>query len=194
MRKVVDTKDCIFCGSVMVRKTKKGPNKTSPKEWATKKYCSNKCKSEHQKDTNRGEGNPMWKAGKPKCLDCSKQVCNYNIKRCRGCYFKFNKGENHPNYKDGLHKQKYPTEFNAKLKLQIRTRDLFKCQLCYRLESEELDEFNRVLCVNHIDFNKYNCDPSNLNTLCLRCNLLINYDRDKWTNYFKQHDPIGDKF
>ncbi len=38
---------------------------------------------------------------------------------------------------------------------------------------------------NYIDFNKNNCDPKNLNTLCLRCNVKINRERDYWTGYFK---------
>ena len=49
---------------------------------------------------------------------------------------------------------------------------------------EELEELNRILCVNHIDFNKQNCKEDNLNTLCLRCNVKINRNREYWTNYF----------
>jgi len=183
MRKVIDTKPCESCGLLMIRKTTKGSGKSSPKDWERKKYCSNKCRYKDVKVSGNLNGN--WKGGKPRCIDCNTYTSQYGVSRCRKCYILFNRDINHPNYQNGLHKQKYPQEFNAKLKLQIRQRDLFKCQLCYKLESEELEEFNRVLCVNHIDFNKNNCSPSNLNTLCLRCNLLINYDREKWTNYFK---------
>lgn len=94
------------------------------------------------------------------------------------------KGENNPNWRGGLSKNPYPSEFNKKLKLKIKRRDNFTCCLCNKTEREELEELNRVLCVNHIDFNKNNCKENNLNTLCLRCNVKINRERDYWTNYF----------
>jgi len=57
--------------------------------------------------------------------------------------------------------------------------------LCGKTEEEELKELGRVLCVNHIDFNKNNLSLNNLNTLCLRCNVTINYNRNKYLNYFQ---------
>lgn len=93
--------------------------------------------------------------------------------------------DKHWNWKGGISNNPYPLEFNSSLKLQIRTRDNFVCVLCKRTEREELEELNRVLCVNHIDFDKNNCKEDNLNTLCLRCNVKINRDRDYWTNYFE---------
>jgi len=95
------------------------------------------------------------------------------------------KGENHYNWKGGISENPYPKEFNAELKLKIRTRDNFICCLCGRTEREELEELNRVLSVNHKDFDKNNCKEENLNTLCIRCNVKINRERDYWTNYFK---------
>lgn len=94
-------------------------------------------------------------------------------------------GKDHWNWKGGIGSI-YPKEFSRELKIKIRTRDNFTCCLCKRTEREELEELNRVLCVNHIDFNKENCKESNLNTLCLRCNTRINRDREYWTNYFQQ--------
>ncbi len=98
--------------------------------------------------------------------------------------YSFPRGENHPNWKGGLSKNPYPKEFTYKLKLKIRTRDNFICCLCRKTEREELEDFNRVLCVNHIDFNKNNCSENNLNTLCVKCNTKICRERDYWTNYF----------
>ncbi|MDD5015952.1 MAG: NUMOD3 domain-containing DNA-binding protein [Atribacterota bacterium] len=95
-----------------------------------------------------------------------------------------NIGEKNGNWKGGISKNPYPKKFNLKLKLKIRTRDNFTCCLCGRTEREELEELNRVLCVNHIDFDKNNCKEDNLNTLCLRCNTKINRERDYWSEYF----------
>jgi len=92
--------------------------------------------------------------------------------------------ENHWNWKGGISKNPYPKEFNALLKLKIRQRDNFTCCLCGKTEKEQLKEINMVLSVNHIDFDKNNCKEENLNTLCLRCNIKINKERDYWTNYF----------
>lgn len=96
--------------------------------------------------------------------------------------------EKHWNWKGGISKNPYPQEFTAKLKLKIRIRDNFTCCLCGKTEREELENLNRVLCVNHIDFNKNNCKEENLNTLCLTCNIKINRAREYYTNYFNIHE------
>ena len=88
------------------------------------------------------------------------------------------------NWKGGISFEEYPREFNNELKQRIRKRDNYTCCLCGRTEREELEELNRVLSVNHIDFNKQNCREKNLNTLCCRCNVKINRDRQYWTDYF----------
>ena len=94
------------------------------------------------------------------------------------------RGSGNSNWIGGISNNPYPSEFNSVLKLKIRQRDNFICCLCGRTEREELEELNRILCVNHIDFNKNNCKETNLNTLCLRCNVKINKEREYWTNYF----------
>lgn len=95
------------------------------------------------------------------------------------------KGDKNGSWQGGISAPNpYPKEFNSELKLKIRTRDNFTCCRCYKTEREELEELNRVLSVNHIDFDKNNCKESNLNTLCVRCNVDINRDREYWTNYF----------
>ena len=94
-------------------------------------------------------------------------------------------GKNNHGWQGGISQNPYPREFNYQLRLKIRTRDNFTCCLCSKTEREELEELNRVLCVNHIDFNKNNCSEKNLNTLCTRCNIKINREREYWTNYFQ---------
>ena len=93
-------------------------------------------------------------------------------------------GEKSSSWRGGIAYQPYPREFDKELRLKIRKRDNFTCCLCGKTEREELEELNRVLAVNHIDFDKNNCKESNLNTLCVRCNVKINRDREYWTNYF----------
>ena len=86
--------------------------------------------------------------------------------------------------------EQYPLEFNNELKDFVRERDGYICQLCGKTEKEELDSIGFRLCVNHIDFNKQNCSPNNLNTLCRSCNTKINSKREYWTEYFKNNSKF----
>lgn len=109
------------------------------------------------------------------------------------CFFKgresratFEAGDKHPAWVDGNCRNGYTSEFNPSLKKKIKQRDNYTCQLCGITEDQHRGRFNRALCVNHIDFDKKNCSEGNLNTLCIGCNTKINWDREYYTNYFKQ--------
>jgi hypothetical protein len=84
----------------------------------------------------------------------------------------------------------YPDEFNDELKEFIRNRDGRVCILCDKTEEQELVQYGRRLCVNHIDFNKKNCSTENLNTLCMMCNKKVNHKREYWTTYFQGSNKI----
>jgi len=76
-------------------------------------------------------------------------------------------GEKHPNWKGGIsYNFKYPDAWNKELRKSIRERDNYECQKCGHIQSN-LDRSE--LCVHHIDFNKYNCEPINLISLCISC-------------------------
>ncbi len=64
----------------------------------------------------------------------------------------------------------YPPEFTTYLKRKIKRFDGYKCQLC--------SETNRnKLVIHHINYNKNNCQESNLITLCRGCNSRVNANR-----------------
>jgi len=90
-------------------------------------------------------------------------------------------GEKNPAWKGGKSFEPYSPEFNKQLKELIRSRDGYKCQLCSCPEIEE----GKKLSIHHIDYDKKNCLPSNLITLCDRCNKKVNSNRKKWTCYFR---------
>lgn len=94
-----------------------------------------------------------------------------------------NKGEKHPNWRGGISRLPYSFEFNNELRKQIRERDNFICQKCGIYESE----LKRKLSIHHIDYDKKNCDPSNLLSLCISCNFKVNYKREYWINYFQKY-------
>ena len=180
-------RDCLNCKKEFyVRPCRKG----------IAKYCSNRCRGLGQLGTT------PYNKGIPRTDKEKKNISNgrkgKGIGNKNSLGFKQSKetiekrkmalgvGENHHSWKGGLSRNPYPSEFNSHLKIKIRTRDNFKCCLCGRTEREELEELNRVLCVNHIDFDKNNCNENNLNTLCVRCNIKINKNRQFWTDYFNQ--------
>jgi 5-methylcytosine-specific restriction endonuclease McrA len=164
-------------------------------------------KTAFKKGETFGEKNKNWKGGKPKCIECGKELGSYYAKRCVLHSNRLNlsnpitrkklgdacRGEKAYQWKGGISPKSYPAEFNPTLKLKIRQRDNFTCCLCGRTEREELEELDYVLCVNHIDFDKNNCSEENLNTLCRRCNVKINRERDYWTNYFQNARIYSDE-
>ena len=93
-------------------------------------------------------------------------------------------GEKNPRWLGGISFEPYSLDWTKTLRLAIRQRDNFTCQRCGITEEEHLKKNGRVLSVNHIDFDKKNCDPKNLNTLCISCNVFINKNREYWTDYF----------
>jgi len=87
-------------------------------------------------------------------------------------------GEKHPNWKGGIAHLPYSVNWTKTLKRSIRERDKYICRLCG--EQQEEISFD----VHHIDYDKKNCNPNNLITLCDSCHTKTNYNREKWELYF----------
>lgn len=122
---------------------------------------------------NQGKNNPMFGIPSPmtgkKHTEETKQLMKENSPD------RF--GKDNPNWKNGTSLEIYPTEFNKELKYKIFKRDNFTCQKC------DVYPCNDLNC-HHIDYNKQNCIPENLITLCFRCNINVNANRDYWFAYF----------
>lgn len=95
-------------------------------------------------------------------------------------------GEEHPNWLGGKSFEPYTIDFNRSFKEAIRKRDNYSCLLCNLFEDDSLKLYNRVLVIHHIDYNKKNTFPQNCCTLCIRCNILINKDREIWKKHFQE--------
>jgi len=67
----------------------------------------------------------------------------------------------------------YPSKF-YELRKSIRQRDNYTCQLCNKSGKD----------VHHMDYNIYHNESSNLITLCEKCNIHVNFNRDYWFAYF----------
>jgi hypothetical protein len=95
-------------------------------------------------------------------------------RRCGKCYKEYNFGANAPNWKGGVSCDPYCDAWADKeYKKDIKERDGNQClnPHCKRISDR--------LSIHHIDYNKQNCSPSNLITLCISCNSMANKDR-KW--------------
>jgi len=90
--------------------------------------------------------------------------------------------DNAPNWRGGVSFEPYSVDWTNTLKKSIRERDHYTCQVCFNIGN----------CVHHVDYDKQNCNPNNLITLCERCHNKTGTNRKKWMEYFnKKEDNNG---
>jgi len=87
--------------------------------------------------------------------------------------------ENHPSWKGGKSFEPYTTDWTHSLRISIRERDKYTCQICGEKQGDKVHN------VHHIDYNKKNCNSDNLITLCKKCHGKTNSNREYWIEYFK---------
>lgn len=101
-------------------------------------------------------------------------------KRCSVCFHDDNRGSKHPSWLGGVSCEPYCGAWADKdYKTDIKARDSYKCQNPYCPRNES------VLCLHHIDYDKMNCYPSNLITLCRHCHGYSGANREWHTLYFQ---------
>ena len=91
-------------------------------------------------------------------------------------------GSKHPNWKGGTSRQSYPRKwFRNGLRDYIKKRDVEK--FCWNPTCSHIGTKQHR---HHIDYNKENCSPSNIITLCNVCNIKANSNRVEWAAIFQQ--------
>ena len=95
------------------------------------------------------------------------------------------KGKDHHAYIDGKGGTGYK-RFGPHLKEIIKIRDNNKCQNCGMTREEHYDKYNTDIEVHHIDYDRTNYNKNNLITLCKKCNIKANYNRDYWYAKYKE--------
>ena len=102
-------------------------------------------------------------------------------------------GKEHYNWQGGISFEPYGLKFNNQLREQIRMRDNYRCQECFRHQDELRTKTNKKyrLPIHHIDFNKQNNKSNNLISLCRGCHTQTNFNREEWTEYYQ--DRINTK-
>ena len=81
-------------------------------------------------------------------------------------------------------KFKYNIRFNKALKEKIRKRDNYKCQVCGISQKKNKARTKKKLSIHHVDYDKENCDETNLVSLCQKCHGRTNKNREIWTKFF----------
>lgn len=94
-------------------------------------------------------------------------------------------GELSLNWQGGKSFEPYPITFNRLFKQFIRERDKFGCLKCNLFEIDCKKLYNKNLTVHHIDYIKENTFKENCCTLCTRCNLEVNANREHWKKFFQ---------
>lgn len=146
-------------------------NKANPLVYTPEKIAKHKIAC---KGINKGEKNPAygklgknsWTYGTKRTEECKKYLSEIK----KGRY----KGDKNPMWKGGISYEGYSEEWTNELKTLIRKSYGFCCLICHK------NGFD----VHHIDYNKKNCNPTNLVCLCRSCHMKTNTKREYWQEYF----------
>jgi len=156
----------------------------------------------------KGSRSNRWNGGislkKHFCKVCGREVSYNSTGRCHSCAAKKlhkegkiltpktiekmskaqigRTGKNAANWRGGISFFPYPLGWNKTHKELIRNRDDYKCKICGCHEVEN----GRRLDVHHIDYDKNNIHPENLVSLCHKCHMITNGNREYWREFFKE--------
>ena len=102
-----------------------------------------------------------------------------NGKRCPICYYITKFGEGNPSWKGGIQNNPYCEMWKDKeYKKNILERDNNIC-----LNPDCWKTSNRMV-IHHINYDKKECHPKNLISVCQSCNSRANTDRDWWQAWY----------
>lgn len=140
-------------------------------------FCSRACMAEAYRHERHAENNPCWRGGKTTqtCQSCGRAFRAYSERKycSSACFYQANTGDSNNAWAGGLSAEKHDHGSSIiQLRNRIKKRDRFRCAFCGKTTGR--------LHTHHIDYDKYNHDPSNLITLCTSCHSRTNYNREFW--------------
>jgi len=134
-------------------------------------FCSKSCANSGKYNSLYQKKNPFY--GRRHSKDTKVKISKANKGRLLG--------ERNPNWKGGISYEQYcPAWSDKDYKKSILEQDGYKCQnpIC--------EKKSKNICIHHIDYNKKNCIPNNLITLCKSCNSKANYNREWWQLFYTE--------
>lgn len=167
----------------------------------TAKYCSLDCRNKALVGRYVGEKSPVYsrvskqcpvcgleftvkQSQNNRCIDnCCSKECSIQWASLSGKFCGENNpmfgiiGDQSPAWNGGSSNFPYPFEFNKQLKLDIRTRDEFKCRICGEKEGDI------AFPVHHINYNRNDNFNENLILFCVSCHSKTNTNRNYWESY-----------
>lgn len=153
------TKRCRLCYYIRIKISKNTPNYKKG-NWIKKYYCCI-CKKKISLDSGL--------LGRGQCQKC--YLKNHKFTKEIRKILSLSHGGTGIPYEHNL----YPIEFHE-IRLKILQRDNYICKICNKIGNQ----------VHHIDYNKENNKENNLITLCKKCNIRANYNREKWIKILKK--------
>ena len=137
--------------------------------------------SEEAKKNIKKNNAKYWK-GKKRDQETNKKISNtVLVLWTNPKYREKHEGENHPLWSNGASFLPYTQDWTEDLKDSIRKRDGYQCRVCSLSQEDQ----GRKLDVHHIDYDKSNCDPNNLVSLCDSCHAKTGFGkRAIWEAYF----------
>lgn len=117
----------------------------------------------------------LKKSGKKHTKEHNKKIAKNNAQYWLGKKRPQMSGSLNSNWQGGISFEPYSVDWTQDLKKAIRKRDKYTCRICRK---------EPALDCHHIDYDKKNCNPKNLITLCRRCHTKTNGNRNFWINYF----------
>ena len=108
-------------------------------------------------------------------------------------YVNNHKKDKHYNWMGGISNLPYSFSFNKELKMEIRKRDNYICQICGMTEEEHLIVYGDALYIHHKNYDKQNSNENNLISLCSQCHTRTNYNRTYWIEFFYRKLVAGTK-
>jgi len=174
----IDPRPCEVCGEMIQPRTRDYPS-----TYALRKTCSGTCHRRY-----RWRSKDEWRASavkacvicgcdfmphedEPRCSFVRRLACGVQCGRELAGYLRWQK--NHPGETYSGRASAYPREWSTDLRDRVIRRDRHKCQMCGAAENFH---------IHHIDYDKQNCDLTNLITLCRKCHgRTSRANREVWT-------------
>jgi len=166
----------MFC-SMSCRALKNNPMKNS-KILKKRSGKNHHMKKPEMRKKFSGKNHPMYGKKNPGYSECLKKRNLLNNPMKRPEIIRKVSGPNSHFWRGGIAADPYcPLWLDKEYKESIKERDEYRCQNCGKAEK---------LCVHHINYDKKDCRPINLITLCLSCNSKANYQREYWQKLYEE--------